>query len=211
MILHGFAWKSSRDTVSTRNEGVIFAALGLGKTIVDGEKSLRFSPKYPKILSQYYSVKSTINNSQNKFYALDMNKGKNPLKYGEAKNLKKYGGEDTDLSIRLWEKFPNQFVFSNQSPSIHFQRRTLEEFCNQLREYGENNFLLLAKKYPNYSTELGTDLINSFRGVLIFNPIIKIIIKLIYLIFPFQIVIRYMVIDSVICGARNSAKIKTYK
>ena len=126
-------------------------------------------------------------------------------------NIKKYGGEDTDLSIRIWEKFPNQFVFSNQSPSIHFQRRTLEEFCNQLREYGENNFFLLAKKYPNYSTELGTDLINSFRGVLIFNPIIKIIIKLIYLIFPFQIVIRYMVIDSVICGARNSAKIKTYK
>ena len=126
-------------------------------------------------------------------------------------NIKKYGGEDTDLSIRIWEKFPNQFVFSNKSPSIHFQRRTFEEFCNQLREYGENNFLLLAKKYPNYSTELGTDLINSFRGILIFNPIIKIIIKLIYLIFPFQIVIRYMVIDSVICGARNSAKIKTYK
>ena len=77
-----------------RNEGIIFAALGLGKTIVDGEKSLRFSPKYPKILSQYYSIKSTINNSQNKFYALDMNKGKNPLKFGEAKNLKKF-----DLSI----------------------------------------------------------------------------------------------------------------
>ena len=77
-----------------RNEGIIFTALGLGKTIVDGEKSLRFSPKYPKILSQYYSVKSTINNSQNKFYALDMNEGKNPLKFGEAKNLKKF-----DLSI----------------------------------------------------------------------------------------------------------------
>ena len=73
-----------------REEGVLFLALGLGKTIVDGEKSLRFSPKYPKILPQYYSVKSTINNSQNKFYALDMNKGKNPLKYGETKNLKKY-------------------------------------------------------------------------------------------------------------------------
>ena len=77
-----------------RNEGIVFTALGLGKTIVDGEKSLRFSPKYPKILSQYYSVKSTINNSQNKFYALDMNKGKNPLKFGESKNLKKF-----DLSI----------------------------------------------------------------------------------------------------------------
>ncbi len=77
-----------------REEGVVFTALGLGKTIVDGEKSLRFSPKYPKILPQYYSVKSTINNSQNKFYALDMNKGQNPLKKGEAKNLKKF-----DISI----------------------------------------------------------------------------------------------------------------
>ena len=73
-----------------RNEGVLFVALGLGKTIVDGEKSLRFSPKYPKILPQYYSIKSTINNSQNKFYALDMNKGENPLKDGESKNLKKF-------------------------------------------------------------------------------------------------------------------------
>jgi len=77
-----------------RKEGVVFTALGLGKTIVDGEKSLRFSPKYPKILPQYYSIKSTLNNSQNKFYALDMNKGKNPLKDGEAKNLKKF-----DLSV----------------------------------------------------------------------------------------------------------------
>ena len=77
-----------------RKEGVLFTALGFGKTIVDGEKSLRFSPKYPKILPQYYSIKSIINNSQNKFYALDMNKGKNPLKYGESKNLKKF-----DLSI----------------------------------------------------------------------------------------------------------------
>ena len=77
-----------------RNEGVVFTALGLGKTIVDGEKSLRFSPKYPDILSQYYSIKSTLNNSQNKFYALKMNNGKNPIKYGELKNLKLY-----DLSI----------------------------------------------------------------------------------------------------------------
>jgi len=77
-----------------RNEGVVFTALGLGKTIVDGEKSLRFSPKYPDILSQYYSIKSTISNSQNKFYALNMNKGKNPIKSGESRNLKSY-----DLSV----------------------------------------------------------------------------------------------------------------
>ena len=77
-----------------RKEGVVFTALGLGKTIVDGEKCLRFSPKHPNIFPQYYSTKSMINNSQNKFYALDMRKGASPLKFGETKNLKKY-----DISI----------------------------------------------------------------------------------------------------------------
>ena len=125
--------------------------------------------------------------------------------------INKYGGEDTDLSIRIWGKYPNQFVYSNKSSATHFQRRTLEEFCNQMKVYGENNFLLLSERYPDFSAELGTDLISSLKGILIFNPIIKTIIKLIYLIFPFQIVIRYMVIDSVICGARSSSKIKTDK
>tara|TARA_Y100000994_G_scaffold32339_1_gene22818 strand:+ start:688 stop:3663 length:2976 start_codon:yes stop_codon:yes gene_type:complete len=73
-----------------RSEGVSFLALGLGKTIADGEKSLRYSPKYPNILSQYYSIKSTINNSQNNFYALNLNKNIDVLKKGESKNLHKY-------------------------------------------------------------------------------------------------------------------------
>ena len=73
-----------------RNEGIVFTALGLGKTIVDGEKSLRFSPKYPNILTQNYSKKSTINNSQSKFYALNIADGKNPIKDGESKNLLLY-------------------------------------------------------------------------------------------------------------------------
>ena len=73
-----------------RNEGISFLALGLGKTIADGEKSLRYSSKYPDILSQYYSIKSTINNSQNDFYALSLNKNIDVLKKGESKNLHKY-------------------------------------------------------------------------------------------------------------------------
>ena len=56
-----------------REEGIAFVALGLGKTIVDGGKSLRFSPKYPNILPQNYSIRSTIQNSQHEFFALDLN------------------------------------------------------------------------------------------------------------------------------------------
>ena len=69
-----------------RKEGVAYLALGLGRTIAEGEKSLRFSPKYPGIIPQYYSVRSTISNSQNQFYALDLKKGMKQLKGGLSEN-----------------------------------------------------------------------------------------------------------------------------
>jgi hypothetical protein len=53
-------------------EGIASIAFGLGKVVVEGEKTLRFSPKYPQFLSQHASVDDTLNNSQHYFYALDM-------------------------------------------------------------------------------------------------------------------------------------------
>jgi len=50
-------------------EGFAIAALGLGSYVVDGWKSYRFSPRYPKI--EMYTTKDLINSSQVKFYALD--------------------------------------------------------------------------------------------------------------------------------------------
>ncbi len=73
-----------------RNEGVAYIALGLGRTISDGEKSLRFAPKYPAIIPQYYSVRSTISNSQNHFYALNLKKGAELLKKNDNENTTLY-------------------------------------------------------------------------------------------------------------------------
>ncbi len=53
-------------------EGIAHIALGLGKTVVEGETSLRFSPKYPQFLPQFSSVKDILQNSQRFFYALKM-------------------------------------------------------------------------------------------------------------------------------------------
>ncbi len=72
-----------------REEGVAFLALGLGRTVVEGEKALRFSPKYPAILPQFYSIKSTIAASQNSFYALRMDDTKYQSGFSEASNLAK--------------------------------------------------------------------------------------------------------------------------
>ena len=80
-----------------RNDGVAHLALGLGRTIANGEKSLRFSPKYPGILPQYYSIKATIESSQNSFYAMRLNgKNSSSLK-NEYKNL-------SSFSLKIAEK-----------------------------------------------------------------------------------------------------------
>lgn len=70
-----------------REEGIATIALGLGKGVMEGEKALRFSPKFPNILPQYFSVSETIKSSQNKFYALDLTPNPNLLSNGEYDNL----------------------------------------------------------------------------------------------------------------------------
>lgn len=51
-------------------DGIVSIALGLGKWVVDGGLTVRFCPKYPNDLIQFYSSKNALNNSQRQFYAL---------------------------------------------------------------------------------------------------------------------------------------------
>lgn len=53
-------------------DGIVSAALGLGKTVVDGGNTVRFCPKYPDDLMQFNSIKETLNSTQQNFYALDL-------------------------------------------------------------------------------------------------------------------------------------------
>jgi CheY-like chemotaxis protein len=54
------------------SDGIAMVALGLGKMVVDGGNHVRFCPKYPKHLLQFFSTKQTIRNAQQEFYALDL-------------------------------------------------------------------------------------------------------------------------------------------
>ncbi|MFH0917114.1 MAG: PEP/pyruvate-binding domain-containing protein [bacterium] len=53
-------------------DGVVAVALGLGRTVVDGEQSLAFCPKYPQHLVQFSTVDDMVANSQRNFIALDL-------------------------------------------------------------------------------------------------------------------------------------------
>ncbi len=52
------------------SDGISMVALGLGKTVVDGGNVVRFCPKYPKHMMQFFSTKETLRNAQQDFYAL---------------------------------------------------------------------------------------------------------------------------------------------
>jgi CheY-like chemotaxis protein len=53
-------------------DGVVNVALGLGKTVVDGGISLRFTPAYACVLPQFTNIKDMFNFSQRDFYAIAM-------------------------------------------------------------------------------------------------------------------------------------------
>ncbi|MBI5464472.1 MAG: histidine kinase [Ignavibacteriales bacterium] len=54
-------------------DGIVAAALGMGKTIVEGGNSVRFCPKYPNHLLQFYSTQEALRNNQSEFFALELN------------------------------------------------------------------------------------------------------------------------------------------
>ena len=53
------------------SDGIVSVALGLGKSVVEGELAVRFCPKYPKHLVQFSDIDSTLTYSQKWFYALE--------------------------------------------------------------------------------------------------------------------------------------------
>jgi CheY-like chemotaxis protein len=53
-------------------DGIVQVALGLGYTVVEGHNSVRFCPKYPRHLMQFFTTKETIRNAQQEYLALDL-------------------------------------------------------------------------------------------------------------------------------------------
>lgn len=53
-------------------DGIVSIALGLGKSVMEGGRILRFSPRQPQALPQRSSVTDILDNSQQYFYALPM-------------------------------------------------------------------------------------------------------------------------------------------
>ena len=68
-------------------DGIVNLAFGLGKTVVDGGNSLRFSPKFPKKILQLSEPKLALRDTQKMMYALDLRAGSFKISRDEGVNL----------------------------------------------------------------------------------------------------------------------------
>jgi CheY-like chemotaxis protein len=75
----------------TSGDGIVNVALGLGKTVVDGGRSVRFCPRYPTDLIQFYSAADSFEFSQKEFYALQLDTIEDPAESIKDSQIKLSG------------------------------------------------------------------------------------------------------------------------
>lgn len=84
-------------------DGVVDLAVGLGKYIVDGGKSLRFSPRHPRNVLQTSTLDLALQDTQTRFYALDLKAMDKPVSVDDGFNILSLNIKEAekDDSLRL--------------------------------------------------------------------------------------------------------------
>lgn len=135
-------------------EGFASIAMGLGKYVVEGEKTYRFSPVHPQL--EMYSPKELFKNSQVHFYAVDMSKKDLNLLEGEDAGLKKLEIDQAEKHGTL-KHCASVYDFNSERtiPGINDAGPRVVNFANILKY----NYIPLAK-----TIEVILDIISESMG-----------------------------------------------
>ncbi len=82
-------------------DGIANIALGLGKYIVDGGQTLRFSPRHPRNILQMSTMDFALRETQTRFYALDLKNLAEQFSVDDSFNLLRLGLKDADADGAL--------------------------------------------------------------------------------------------------------------
>ncbi|HYX08129.1 MAG TPA: PEP/pyruvate-binding domain-containing protein [Bacteroidales bacterium] len=102
-------------------DGIANIAFGLGKYIVDGGMSIRFSPKFPKKVLQLSSPQMSLRDTQKIFYALDLNYDSFQPSTDDGINIKK-------LRLRDAGKIP---TFKYAASTYDFENNMVKDGINK--------------------------------------------------------------------------------
>lgn len=93
-------------------EGICKLAFGLGKSVVDGEQVLRFSPKYPKHVLQTSTPELTVRDTQQAMYALNLKPEKFKTSVDDSVNLERIPIADC-TRFRSFSKVVSTYDYEN--------------------------------------------------------------------------------------------------
>ena len=82
-------------------DGIANIALGLGKYIVDGGQTLRFSPRHPHNILQMSTMDFALRETQTRFYALDLKNLAEQFSIDDSINLQRLGLKEADADGSL--------------------------------------------------------------------------------------------------------------
>ena len=91
-------------------DGIANIALGLGKYIVDGGQTLRFSPRHPHNILQMSTMDFALRETQTRFYALDLKNLADQFSVDDSFNLLRLNLKDADVDGSL------KFIVSTYDP-----------------------------------------------------------------------------------------------
>ena len=94
-------------------EGIVRLAFGLGKAVVDGEQTLRFSPAYPGHVVQTSTPELTMRETQQYMYAINTKPEKFQTSVDDAVNLERLRIADCK-DLRNLQKVVSTFDIENQ-------------------------------------------------------------------------------------------------
>ena len=102
-------------------DGVVKLAFGLGKSVVDGDQVLRFSPKYPRSVLQTSTPDLTMRETQQAMYALNLQPDKFKTSVDDAVNLERIpisecgGFRALSKVVSTWD-YENQRIVDSPVP-----------------------------------------------------------------------------------------------
>ncbi|MDR0749594.1 MAG: phosphoenolpyruvate synthase [Tannerellaceae bacterium] len=82
-------------------DGIVNLALGLGKYIVDGGVTLRFSPRHPHNILQMSTLEFALRETQTRFYALDLENMASQFSIDDSFNLLRLSVKEADADGSL--------------------------------------------------------------------------------------------------------------
>ena len=83
------------------SDGVAAVALGLGRTVVEGERCLSFCPRHPQSIVQFSSVEDILRNSQREFWALELDPSAAAADPEDAMREQRFGLETAEADGTL--------------------------------------------------------------------------------------------------------------